>query len=104
MAANPQRSNPDTKKKTTKNALTIIKQEKYSNAFLGYGPEDKNFALELTYNYGVDSYDLGTGFGHFALASRDVAGVVTTALVTSYTVEHDWPEITDAVSLFWKAE
>lgn len=47
-------------------------QEKYSNAFLGFGPEDKNFALELTKNYGVDSYNLGTGFGHFALALPDV--------------------------------
>lgn len=47
-------------------------QEKYSNAFLGFGPEDTNFALELTKNYGKDSYDLGTGFGHFALALPDV--------------------------------
>jgi lactoylglutathione lyase len=89
LAANPQRSKPNTKKKTTKNALTIIKQEKYSNAFLGYGPEDKNFALELTYNYGVDSYDLGTGFGHFALASRDVAGVVTKVKAAGRKVSRD---------------
>ncbi len=39
---------------------------------MGYGPEDKNFALELTQNYGKDHYDLGTGFGHFALALPDV--------------------------------
>ncbi len=51
-------------------------QEKYTNAFMGAGPEDTHFALELTYNYGVDSYDLGTGFGHFALASNDVYGMV----------------------------
>lgn len=49
-----------------------IPEEKYSNAFLGYGPEDKHFAVELTYNYGVDSYDLGEGFGHFAIYSPDV--------------------------------
>ena len=89
LAANPQRSNPNTKKKNQKNALTINKQEKYSNAFLGYGPEDKNFALELTYNYGVDSYDLGTGFGHFALASRDVAGVVTKVKAAGRKVSRD---------------
>ena len=48
-------------------------QEKYTNAFLGFWPEDQDyFSLELTYNYGVDSYDLGTGFGHFALAVPDV--------------------------------
>lgn len=47
-------------------------QEKYRNAFMGYGPEDTNFCLELTENYDKDSYDLGTGFGHFALALPDV--------------------------------
>lgn len=47
-------------------------QEKYRNAFLGYGPEDTNFCLELTENYDKDNYDLGTGFGHFALALPDV--------------------------------
>ena len=37
-------------------------QEKYTNAFLGYGPEgDRFFSLELTYNYGKESYDLGSG-------------------------------------------
>uniref|UniRef100_A0A383WPL6 Glyoxalase I n=1 Tax=Tetradesmus obliquus TaxID=3088 RepID=A0A383WPL6_TETOB len=49
-----------------------IPQDKYSNAFLGYGPEETNFAIELTYNYGVDSYDIGEGFGHFGVALPDV--------------------------------
>ncbi|KAL3142030.1 hypothetical protein ABBQ32_004665 [Trebouxia sp. C0010 RCD-2024] len=49
-----------------------VPEEKYRNAFLGYGPEDTNFCLELTENYDKDSYDLGTGFGHFALALPDV--------------------------------
>ncbi|CAH1448273.1 unnamed protein product [Lactuca virosa] len=49
-----------------------IPEEKYSNAFLGFGPEESNFAVELTYNYGVDKYDIGTGFGHFAIATSDV--------------------------------
>ncbi|KAK9805060.1 hypothetical protein WJX73_009319 [Symbiochloris irregularis] len=49
-----------------------IPEEKYTNAFLGFGSEDKNFALELTKNYGVDSYNLGSGFGHFALRVPDV--------------------------------
>lgn len=47
-------------------------QEKYRNAFMGYGPEDTNFCLELTENYDKNDYDLGTGFGHFALALPDV--------------------------------
>ncbi|PRW33813.1 putative lactoylglutathione chloroplastic [Chlorella sorokiniana] len=49
-----------------------IPEGKYSNAFLGYGPEETHFAMELTYNYGVDSYDLGEGFGHFGIAAPDV--------------------------------
>lgn len=53
-----------------------IPEEKFSNAFLGYGPEDTNFAVELTYNYGVDQYDIGTGFGHFGIAVEDVYKMV----------------------------
>ncbi|XP_058202500.1 probable lactoylglutathione lyase, chloroplastic isoform X1 [Rhododendron vialii] len=53
-----------------------IPEERYSNAFLGYGPEESNFAIELTYNYGVDKYDIGTGFGHFGIAVKDVMKVV----------------------------
>eukprot|EP00897_Mesotaenium_endlicherianum_P003438 jgi/Mesen1/3121/ME000184S02178 len=49
-----------------------IAEEKYANAFLGYGPEESHFVVELTYNYGVDKYDLGTGFGHFGIAVEDV--------------------------------
>lgn len=46
---------------------------KYTLAFVGYGDEASNTVLELTYNWGVDSYDLGTGFGHIALGVDDVA-------------------------------
>ncbi|KAG0491097.1 hypothetical protein HPP92_007960 [Vanilla planifolia] len=53
-----------------------IPEERYTNAFLGYGPEDSHFVAELTYNYGVDKYDLGTGFGHFGVAVEDVAKAV----------------------------
>lgn len=53
-----------------------VPEEKYANAFLGFGPEESNFALELTYNYGVDKYDIGTGFGHFAIATQDVYKLV----------------------------
>ncbi|TKY72169.1 putative lactoylglutathione lyase [Spatholobus suberectus] len=49
-----------------------IPEEKYANAFLGFGPEQSHFVVELTYNYGVTSYDIGTGFGHFAIATPDV--------------------------------
>lgn len=47
--------------------------QKYSLAFVGYGPEESNAVLELTYNYGVEGYDLGTAFGHLAIGVDDVA-------------------------------
>ncbi|KAH7569475.1 hypothetical protein JRO89_XS06G0168000 [Xanthoceras sorbifolium] len=53
-----------------------IPEEKYSNAFLAFGPEESNFAVELTYNYGVTSYDIGAGFGHFGIATQDVYKMV----------------------------
>lgn len=45
--------------------------EKFSVAFMGYGSEEDHFTVELTYNYGVDNYDLGEGFGHFAIYTPD---------------------------------
>ncbi|XP_037459699.1 probable lactoylglutathione lyase, chloroplastic [Triticum dicoccoides] len=53
-----------------------IPEERYTNAFLGYGPEDSHFVAELTYNYGVESYDIGSGFGHFGIAVEDVEKTV----------------------------
>ncbi|GMI81266.1 GlyoxalaseI 6 [Hibiscus trionum] len=53
-----------------------IPEERYTNAFLGYGPEDSHFVIELTYNYGLDQYDIGTAFGHFGIAVEDVAKTV----------------------------
>lgn len=66
-----------------------IPDEKYSNAFLGYGSEETNFALELTYNYGVDSYDLGDAFGHFGLAVPDVYKTVETVKAGGGKVSRD---------------
>ena len=47
---------------------------KYTLAFLGYGDEASTTVLELTYNWGVDKYEVGTGFGHLAIGMPDVAG------------------------------
>ncbi len=47
-------------------------EQKYTLAFVGYGPESEQAALELTYNYGVDRYELGTAFGHVAIGVEDV--------------------------------
>ncbi|GAA0540464.1 MULTISPECIES: lactoylglutathione lyase [Rheinheimera] len=45
---------------------------KYTLAFVGYGDESENTVLELTYNWGTDSYDLGNAFGHIALEVENV--------------------------------
>lgn len=48
-------------------------EQKYSLAFVGYDDEARAAVLELTYNYGVDRYDLGNAFGHIAIGVPDVA-------------------------------
>jgi lactoylglutathione lyase len=44
---------------------------KFTLAFVGYGPESEQAALELTYNWDKDRYDLGNGYGHVALEVED---------------------------------
>ena len=48
-------------------------EQKYSLAFMGYGTHPDHAEIELTYNHGVDSYELGTAYGHIAIGVRDVA-------------------------------
>lgn len=45
---------------------------KFTLAFIGYGDERDNTVIELTYNWGVDSYEIGTGYGHIAIEVDDV--------------------------------
>ena len=45
--------------------------QKYSLAFLGYGKNPEHAELELTYNHGVSSYDLGSAYGHIAIGVPD---------------------------------
>ena len=45
----------------------------YSLAFLGYGPNPEHAEIELTYNHGVSSYELGSAYGHIAIAVPDAA-------------------------------
>ena len=57
--------------------MQLLRQKDYPEgdftlAFLGYGPESENTVIELTYNWGVESYDLGKGYGHIALEVDDV--------------------------------
>jgi len=44
---------------------------KFTLAFVGYGAESEQAVIELTYNWGVDHYELGTAFGHIALEVDD---------------------------------
>ena len=44
---------------------------KFTLAFVGYGPESEGAVLELTWNWGVERYEIGTGYGHIALAVPD---------------------------------
>jgi len=45
---------------------------KFTLAFLAYGDESENTAIELTYNWDTSEYDLGNGFGHIAIEVEDV--------------------------------
>lgn len=60
--------------------MNLIRQQDYPEdrftlAFVGYGDEQDNAVLELTYNYGTDHYDMGSAYGHIAIEVDDVAGV-----------------------------
>ena len=57
--------------------MTLFKREdypegKFTLAFVGYGRDRSSPTIELTHNWGAESYELGTGFGHIALAVPDV--------------------------------
>lgn len=44
----------------------------FTLAFVGYGEESEEAVIELTYNWGVGSYEPGSGYGHIALEVEDV--------------------------------
>ena len=47
-------------------------EQKYALAFVGYASNPEQAELELTYNYGVDTYDMGGAYGHVALGVDDI--------------------------------
>jgi len=58
--------------------MTLLRQsenasQNYSLAFVGYGRNPEHAEIELTYNHGVDSYEMGTAYGHIAIGVPDVA-------------------------------
>lgn len=57
--------------------MSLLRKKEYPDglftlAFLGYGDEAKESALELTYNWETEEYDLGNGYGHLAIEVDDV--------------------------------
>ncbi|MBU1191126.1 MAG: lactoylglutathione lyase [Gammaproteobacteria bacterium] len=57
--------------------MKLLRQKEYPDgkftlAFIGYGDEKDNTDIELTYNWGVESYDIGKGYGHIAIEVDDV--------------------------------
>jgi lactoylglutathione lyase len=57
--------------------MKLLRQKDYPGgeftlAFVGYGEETENTVIELTYNWGVDKYELGAGYGHIALGVDDI--------------------------------
>jgi lactoylglutathione lyase len=63
-----------------------VPEGKYTNVFIGYGQDDSNTLLELTYNYGVEKYEMGGAFGHLAVGVPDVAAACEVAKAAGGTV------------------
>ena len=51
----------------------------YTLAFVGYGSNPDHAELELTYNYGTTSYELGTAYGHIAISAEDIVAACDAA-------------------------
>ena len=64
-------------------------EQGYSLAFVGYGSNPEQAEIELTYNHGVSSYELGTAYGHIALTIEDMAG--TLAALAEKGIEPERP-------------
>lgn len=61
----------------------------YTLAFLGYEEDPDGAVLELTYNHGVESYEIGTGYGHIAVAVPDAAAACASVRAAGGTVTRD---------------
>ncbi len=64
-------------------------EQKYRLAFVGYGDEASEAVLELTYNYDVSSYDIGTAFGHVAIEVDDAAASCAAVRAAGGTVTRE---------------
>jgi len=57
--------------------MTLLRQRdneqyRYTLAFLGYGLESEETVIELTHNWDIEQYELGTGYGHIAIGCDDI--------------------------------
>ena len=66
-----------------------VPEQKYTLVFVGYGDETQGAVLELTYNYGVDQYEIGTAFGHIAIEVPDAAAACDEVRAKGGTVSRE---------------
>ena len=64
-------------------------EQKYSLAFVGFGSNPDHAEIELTYNYGVASYELGSAFGHLAIAVEDAVATCERVKAAGGTVTRE---------------
>ena len=72
-------------------------EQKYSLAFVGYDDERRASVLELTYNYGVERYEMGGAFGHIAIGVADVKDACDKVRAWQQALR-DRPSVRDAVA------
>jgi lactoylglutathione lyase len=61
----------------------------FTLAFVGYGDEDSHAVIELTHNWGRDSYTLGDAFGHIALGTEDIRATCDRVRQAGYKVTRE---------------
>lgn len=74
--------------------MRLLRQKDYPSgeftlAFMGYGDERDESVLELTYNWGEHTYDVGTGFGHVAIEVDNAAATCAQVKVLGYKVTRE---------------
>lgn len=62
---------------------------KFTLCFVGYGDESAEAVIELTYNWGVSTYDLGNAYGHVALGTGDIEGACHRVRALGYKVTRE---------------
>lgn len=61
----------------------------YTLAFVGYGDESHGAVIELTYNYGVEKYEMGTAYGHIAIEVDNAAAMCEQVRAAGGTVTRE---------------